>query len=125
MYAKGKHKNQGRFVQSALGKKTLTPTGPSAPSYLVNSISNREPIPAEENAMKTLKVISGPRYNPSVQLVQLNNVAPDNRLTPKLARRACQVAVGLGYGATVRDIEHGHGYAVYEHSSRKLGSEAG
>lgn len=72
--------------------------------------------------MKTFKVASGPRYNPIVQAVQLNGIAPDERLTPKMARRACRVAIGLGYGAAVWD-ENGVGYKLYKSSARKLTQE--
>jgi hypothetical protein len=51
---------------------------------------------------KTFKVISGPRYT-------------------KLARRACQVAIGSQHGATVWDDERG--YALYPNTARKVNVE--
>lgn len=69
---------------------------------------------------KQLTVISGTRTNRVTQIVILNGVMPDEPLTPKLARRAARVAIGVGYGATVLDEDAGVGYRLYERSARKL-----
>ena len=69
---------------------------------------------------KQFRVVSGTRYHPQIQQIRLNGVSVSERLTPKLARRACEVAIGRDYGASVWDNEHGHGYALYENTHRKL-----
>jgi hypothetical protein len=68
---------------------------------------------------KQFTVISGTRQSPTIQTVILNGVLPSEPLTPKLARRAARVTVGVGYGCTVLD-EDGIGYRLYERSARKL-----
>jgi hypothetical protein len=68
---------------------------------------------------KQFTVISGTRH-PNYQIVVLNGVLPSEQLTPKLARRAARIAVGVGYGCTVLDEDAGIGYRLYERSARKL-----
>ena len=72
--------------------------------------------------MKEFKVITGSKMNPDVGLVQMNSVQADERLTPKLARRAVQVSAGYSFPATVWSNDD-HGYRVYRHSARKLPRE--
>ena len=56
-------------------------------------------------------------------LVQLNGVDPEERLTPKMARRASRVAHGSSASATVWDNEHNYGYRLYPNSARKVYTE--
>jgi hypothetical protein len=69
---------------------------------------------------KQVTVISGTRQSPTIQTPILNGVLPSEPLTPKLARRAARIAVGVGYGCTVLDEDAGIGYRLYERSARKL-----
>jgi hypothetical protein len=54
-----------------------------------------------------------------VSTVKLNGVSPDEKLTPKLARRAARVACGTGYNAVVTSTEN-YGYRLYKKTHRKL-----
>ena len=67
---------------------------------------------------KKLRVIYGPQHNPQSVMVKLNGIAPDEPLTPKMARRASRVAHGSGYAATVWDGNIG--YRLYKNSARKV-----
>lgn len=59
--------------------------------------------------------------NPQIltQTVILNGVHPDEKLTPKLARRAACVAQGHDTGVTVWSGDD-FGYRLYENSARKV-----
>lgn len=70
--------------------------------------------------LKRIKVSRGPTWNPIVNQVELNGVSPEERLTPKLARRAVLVAGGYCFPATAWDQDHDYGYRVYVNSARKL-----
>jgi len=69
---------------------------------------------------KNLQVITGPIGNQQTCTVILNGVDLDERLTPKMARRAARVAHGGGWAATVWDTQAGIGYRLYRRSARKL-----
>ena len=69
---------------------------------------------------KQVQVISGPRTNPLYHTVVLNGVLPDERLTPKMARRAARIACGSDDRVTVLDEDHGYGYRLYKNTARKL-----
>ena len=60
-----------------------------------------------------------PLYNPALQVVSLNGVSENERLTPKLARRAARVAFGHSSGVTVWSTDD-HGYRLYKNSHRRL-----
>jgi len=73
--------------------------------------------------MKELTVIIGPQGNQQTNIVQLNGVLPDAKLTPKLARQAARVAQGSSAGAEVWDWfddYNGVGYRLYKNTHRKL-----
>ena len=74
--------------------------------------------------MKELHVTTGQKPNQQTDIVQLDGILPDAKLTPKLARQAAVVAQGHGAGATVWDWEqdgvNGIGYRLYAESHRKL-----
>ena len=57
-----------------------------------------------------------------VQVVTLNGVTDDERLTPAMAARAARVAFGHRNGVTVTSNDT-HGYRLYVRSARKLGQE--
>lgn len=67
---------------------------------------------------KKLSVTYGPLGNESHSTVQLNGVSADEKLTPKMARRAARIACGHSNGVTVTDGEHG--YRLYKKSARKI-----
>lgn len=67
---------------------------------------------------KQLSVTHGPSGNESHSTVQLNGVSDDEKLTPKMARRAARIACGHSNGVTVTDGEHG--YRLYRNSARKI-----
>lgn len=69
---------------------------------------------------KRLWVQHGPRHNPQVDTVELNGIASAEQLTPKMARRAASVAVGVPWGCVVTDPVWGHGYRLYRQSARKF-----
>jgi len=73
--------------------------------------------------LKRIKVTRGPLQNPLVDQVQLNGVSPEERLTPKLARRAILAAGGHCFPATAWDQDFDYGYRVYVNSARKLGPQ--
>lgn len=63
---------------------------------------------------------AGSRDNLVSTNVQLNGVVSDEKLTPKMARRAARIAYGHESGVTIWDHEHDYGYRVYLKSARKL-----
>jgi len=69
---------------------------------------------------KQLSVSHGPRSNLLYTAVELNGVSPDEKLTPKMARRAARVACGHTIQVTVWDNEHDYGYRLYRNSARKV-----
>ena len=72
-----------------------------------------------DNAKK-LSVTIGPRGKGQTLAVQLNGITPEERLAPKMARRAAVVAHGQGNSAVVYDHEHDIGYILYAKSARKF-----
>jgi len=69
---------------------------------------------------KALQVLTGPIGNQQSSIVKLNGVLPEEKLTPRMARRAARVAQGTSAGTIVWDKEYGHGYRLYKNSARKL-----
>jgi len=69
---------------------------------------------------KTLLAQTGPRSNPVTTNVQLNGVLPNERLTPKMARRAARIAFGHENGVVIYDSQANYGYRVYRNSARKF-----
>ena len=69
---------------------------------------------------KTLFAQAGPRSNPITANVQLNGVLPDERLTPKMARRAARIAFGHEDKVTIYDEQAKYGYRIYRKSARKF-----
>ena len=70
--------------------------------------------------MKELTVFTGVRGNYQQGIVRLNGTLPEERLTPKMARRALRVAQGNDLSGEVWDIPAGYGYRVYRNSARKV-----
>jgi len=68
---------------------------------------------------KRLSVAAGNGNGAVFAQVELNGVLSDERLTPKMARRAMRIA-GFGAPATVWDNATASGYRVYARSARKL-----
>lgn len=73
-------------------------------------------------SQKQFTVVSGSTTNEQINLVELNGVSEDERLTPKMARRAARVACGHNNGVTVWSNED-YGYRLYPRSARKLRAE--
>ena len=69
---------------------------------------------------KTLFAGAGSRNNRVTASVQLSGVLPDERLTPKMARRAARIAFGHEDAVTIYDDKAGYGYVVYRNSARKF-----
>lgn len=61
------------------------------------------------------RTVTSPEYQVFTQHVQLNNV---EKLTPKTARAAINVAFGSGAGEVT--CSDGYGYKVYPNSTRKF-----
>lgn len=72
---------------------------------------------------KELQVLTGPAGNQQSCIVQLNNVAADDPLTPRMARSAASVAHGQGAFATVWDWPERIGYRLGARSARKLNAD--
>lgn len=74
--------------------------------------------------MKYLHVRYGAKDNQQFADVELNSVAEDEPLTPKLARRALEIATGKNYDGIVWDSDNEpdeiSGYRLYPNSHRKL-----
>lgn len=71
-----------------------------------------------EVPVKKVPVSIGPRGNRQGYQIKLNGVAPDEPLTPKMARRACRAA-GANEGV-VWEEDYSYGYRVYQNSARKI-----
>ena len=71
---------------------------------------------------KTFTCITGPIGDTVTIQVQLNGASEDERLTPRLAARAANVAFGHRSGITVWSNDS-HGYRLYTKSARKLARE--
>lgn len=55
-----------------------------------------------------------------IETLQMEVRIPYDRLTPKAARAALEIAFGQPHGGTVTDPETGTAYRVYERSARKV-----
>lgn len=76
----------------------------------------------KEIIMKRKKLFTqaGPRGNPVTANVYLSGVLPDERLTPRMARRAARITFGHENRVTIFDNQAGYGYRIYLNSARKL-----
>lgn len=72
----------------------------------------------ENNITKELIVKTGARGNQSIEIVKLAGIAPDAKLTPKLAAQAARIHPGHRSGVTVLDGVVG--YRLYTKSARKI-----
>ncbi len=57
-----------------------------------------------DRVLKLMTVVAGPRSNPITASVQINGIRPQERLTPRLARRAARVA--FGHSNQVTGLDH-------------------
>jgi len=69
---------------------------------------------------KRMTATAGSKSSPVTTQVELNGVAPEETLTPKMAARAARTAFGHRDGVTVWDHEHDYGYRLYAKSARKV-----
>lgn len=70
--------------------------------------------------LKRLSVSHGPRSNLLHATVELNGISPSQKLTPKMARQAANIACGHTLQVTVWDNEYDYGYRLYQNSARKV-----
>lgn len=73
-----------------------------------------------ERDSKLFTAQAGAPGNPVTVEVQLNGVLPEERLTPRMARRAARVAFGHSNRVTVWDHGQDIGYRLYKNSHCKL-----
>jgi hypothetical protein len=72
------------------------------------------------NEWKRVLCLAGPASNRTSAVVELEGTRPDERLMPKMARRAARLAFGHSSGVTVWESGYRYGYRLYANTARKL-----